>query len=54
MDLIKQRGVVPGIKVDLGVKKLGDNGETLTQGLDNLDKRCADYYQRGGNIFLKK
>jgi len=28
----------------------GTNGETVTQGLDNLDKRCAEYYQLGARF----
>ena len=37
-----------GIKTDKGVVKLScTNGETTTQGLDDLDKRCAQYYKDG-------
>jgi fructose-bisphosphate aldolase class I len=28
----------------------GTNGETVTQGLDDLDKRCADYYKAGARF----
>jgi fructose-bisphosphate aldolase class I len=39
---------VPGIKVDTGVKDLaGSDGEGWTSGLDDLDKRCKEYYQMG-------
>jgi fructose-bisphosphate aldolase class I len=42
VSLLVAKGILPGIKVDLGVKILfGTNGETVTQGLDDLDKRCA-------------
>ena len=47
-DLLSQRGIIPGIKVDTGVVTLqGTNGETTTQGLDNLTKRCQAYYKAG-------
>lgn len=47
-ELLKQKGILPGIKVDCGtVPILGTNGETFTQGLDNLGKRCAKYYEEG-------
>lgn len=47
-DLLTARGIVPGIKVDLGVKDLhGFKGEVVTQGLDDLDKRFAEYYDLG-------
>jgi len=46
--LLKELGIVPGIKVDKGIKTLpGTNGETTTQGLDDLDKRCQKYYEMG-------
>merc|ERR1719431_1056874 len=44
VELIKQKGMIPGIKVDKGVKDLfGSEGEGTTQGLDDLDKRCKQY-----------
>nr|CCQ42785.1 aldolase homolog A [Leucosolenia complicata] len=46
--LLQDRGIIPGIKVDLGVVPLaGTVNETTTQGLDDLGKRCAKYYQDG-------
>lgn len=50
--LLNERGIVPGIKVDKGVKPLFDadiqeTGETSTQGMDDLDKRCKEYYAAG-------
>jgi len=48
IDLIKERGIVPGIKVDKGVKDLfGSEDECTTQGLDDLDKRCQQYKADG-------
>lgn len=50
-DLLTARGIVPGIKVDLGVKDLqGFKGEVVTQGLDDLDKRFAEYYELGARF----
>ncbi|RWS04438.1 fructose-bisphosphate aldolase-like protein [Dinothrombium tinctorium] len=46
--LLQEKGVIPGIKVDLGVVDLmGSEGETTTQGLDDLKKRCDQYYKDG-------
>jgi fructose-bisphosphate aldolase class I len=43
--------VVPGIKVDKGTIDLwGTNGETTTQGFDDLHKRCAAYYSAGARF----
>jgi len=46
--LLKKHGILPGIKVDLGVVTLsGTPEETTTQGLDDLGKRCAQYKKDG-------
>lgn len=46
--LLESKGIIPGIKVDLGVVTLmGTSDETTTQGLDDLGKRCAQYYKDG-------
>jgi len=48
VQLIKEKGIIPGIKVDKGVKPLmGSEGEGTTQGLDDLDVRCKQYKQDG-------
>ncbi|KAK9820006.1 hypothetical protein WJX72_005040 [[Myrmecia] bisecta] len=50
-DLLVGKGIVPGIKVDLGVVPLpGTDGETTTQGMDDLGKRCAKYYEAGARF----
>jgi fructose-bisphosphate aldolase class I len=49
VDLLKAEGIIPGIKVDTGMADLG-NGETATQGLDGLAKRCQDYYAQGARF----
>ena len=46
--LLTDKGIIPGIKVDSGVVTLmGTDEETTTQGLDDLGKRCAEYYKKG-------
>jgi len=48
VELIKEKGIIPGIKVDTGVKPLmGSEGEGTTQGLDDLDVRCKQYKADG-------
>jgi len=43
--------IVVGIKVDKGVKPLyGTDGETVTQGMDDLDVRCKTYYDAGARF----
>jgi len=47
-ELLKMMGIIPGIKVDLGVVPLmGTDDECTTQGLDDLAKRCAQYKKDG-------
>jgi fructose-bisphosphate aldolase, class I len=44
-------GMLPGIKVDLGAKPLsGFPGETITEGLDGLRERFAEYYKLGAKF----
>ncbi|XP_040563351.1 LOW QUALITY PROTEIN: fructose-bisphosphate aldolase [Lepeophtheirus salmonis] len=48
VELLKERNLIPGIKVDKGVKELfGSEKESTTQGLDDLDVRCAQYKKDG-------
>jgi len=50
-ELLKSRGIIPGIKVDRGLIKLsGTDDETTTQGLDDLDARCAKYKKDGADF----
>lgn len=51
VDLIKKKGIIPGIKVDKGVVQLlGTDEESTTQGLDDLGKRCKNYYDNGARF----
>jgi fructose-bisphosphate aldolase class I len=44
-------GIVPGIKVDTGAKPLaGYPNETITEGLDGLRERLAEYYKLGARF----
>ena len=48
IELIKNQGALPGIKVDKGLAPLDSSPEeTLTQGLDDLDERCKEYFTLG-------
>jgi fructose-bisphosphate aldolase class I len=50
-DVLTAKGIVPGIKVDLGTKDLhGFKGEVVTEGLDGLDVRLAEYYELGARF----
>lgn len=51
VDLMARKGILPGIKVDKGIKPLfGTNGECVTQGIDDMDARCAKYYAKGARF----
>jgi fructose-bisphosphate aldolase class I len=44
-------GIIPGIKVDAGAKDLaGHPGEKVTEGLDGLRERLAEYFQMGARF----
>jgi fructose-bisphosphate aldolase class I len=49
--LLAERGMIAGIKVDTGAKPLaGAEGETVTEGLDGLRGRLAEYRQLGARF----
>jgi fructose-bisphosphate aldolase, class I len=49
--ILQDDGVIPGIKVDLGAKPLPNaEGETVTEGLDGLRERLAEYYELGARF----
>ena len=48
---LSQHGMLPGIKVDTGAKPLaGFAGETITEGLDGLRERLAEYGKLGAKF----
>lgn len=50
-EYLTKLGIIPGIKVDTGAKPLaGFPGETITEGLDGLRERLAEYYQLGARF----
>ena len=49
--LLESKGIIPGIKVDTGAKPLaGSEGETVTEGLDGLRERLAEYRGLGARF----
>jgi len=49
--VIIDAGIIPGIKVDTGAKPLaGHPGERVTEGLDGLRERLAEYAQMGARF----
>lgn len=52
VDILHDQGIIPGIKVDTGLKPLcgGGEGETWCSGLDGLYDRCALAYARGARF----
>ena len=50
-ELLRSKGILPGIKVDTGAKNLaGFQNEKITEGLDGLRERLADYYKLGARF----
>ena len=48
---ITNAGIIPGIKVDTGAKDMaGHPGEKITEGLDGLRARLAEYFQMGARF----
>jgi len=53
VDIMKAAGSIPGIKVDTGAKPLAGptaSVETVTEGLDGLRERLAEYYTLGARF----
>jgi len=51
LKVIADAGIIPGIKVDKGAKPMaGHPGEELTEGLDGLQERLADYVRMGARF----
>ncbi len=50
-DTLAKKGILPGIKVDAGTKELALHaGEKVTEGLDGLRERLAEYKQLGAKF----
>jgi fructose-bisphosphate aldolase class I len=50
-EYLARNGIIPGIKVDTGAKPLtGFPGETITEGLDGLRERLAEYRRLGARF----
>ncbi|QAA83082.1 fructose-bisphosphate aldolase class I [Aequorivita sp. H23M31] len=50
-DVLKEAGIIPGIKVDKGAKALaGFQNEKVTEGLDGLRERLIDYKKKGARF----
>lgn len=50
-EYLSKQGIIPGIKVDTGAKPLaGYPGETITEGLDGLRDRLAEYRKLGARF----
>ena len=50
-DLLKSRGILPGIKVDKSLRDLANfPGEKRTEGLDGLRERLAEYVELGAKF----
>jgi fructose-bisphosphate aldolase class I len=48
LKVIRDAGILPGIKVDTGAKDMaGHPGEKVTEGLDGLRDRLAEYFRMG-------
>ena len=50
-ELLKSKGIIPGIKVDTGAKDFaGFKNEKITEGLDGLRDRLKEYYEMGARF----
>lgn len=51
VELLQNKGIVPGIKVDNGAKDLAlYPGEKVTEGLDTLRERLEEFYKKGARF----
>jgi fructose-bisphosphate aldolase class I len=50
-EALADAGIIPGIKVDAGAKDMAAHpGEKITEGLDGLRERLAEYFQMGARF----
>ena len=51
VEALEEQGIIPGIKVDKGTKSMANfPGEKVTEGLDGLGERLAEYRQLGARF----
>jgi fructose-bisphosphate aldolase class I len=51
LKILTEAGIIPGIKLDTGAKDMaGHPGEKITEGLDGLRARLAEYSQMGARF----
>ncbi len=51
LNVLIDSNIIPGIKVDMGAKELaGHPGEKITEGLDGLRERLAEYHEMGARF----
>lgn len=51
VDILQDQGIIPGIKVDKSTHRLPNtDGEVITEGLDGLRDRLAEYYEIGARF----
>lgn len=51
LSVLERKGILPGIKVDTGLKPLEDtDGESFTSGIETLVQRCTKYYEDGAKF----
>jgi fructose-bisphosphate aldolase, class I len=51
VEALEQQGIIPGIKVDKGAKAMANfPGEKITEGLDGLRDRLAEYRRQGARF----
>jgi len=51
LKILADAGIIPGIKVDTGARELAAHpGEKITEGLDGLRERLAEYFQMGARF----
>ena len=51
VNVISSQGALPGIKVDKGLTPMNeDSEETVTNGLDDLNQRCQEFYEIGAKF----
>ena len=55
MKVLTDAGIIPGIKVDTGAKDMaGDPREKITEGLDGLRNRLAEYLYMGAQFAKRR